>query len=98
LDGHAGARTIHAQRREHGGAAPVSVGTAGMEPLSPARPPAQARHVGPCPGFIDKDELLRIPSALPPAPLPSFFGYVRPALFAGMERLFLYVSPMPAST
>jgi len=69
-----------------------------VDALASLRSPAQTGQIGLGSRFIQKDQPCRIEALLAPAP-----GFPRPRqigalLFAGAESLFLYVSPIFAST
>ena len=55
-------------------------------------------QIGLGPRFIQKDQFGRVEAGLLPAPSPPRPRNVRTVLFAGPERLFLYVSPILAKT
>ena len=95
--GHAGGGAIQADGSNHGRGVPVAVRGAGHHPRAARRATPQAGHVGLRPLFIKEDEPRGVEAALPPAPLPAGLRDVGTLLFAGMERLFLYVSPSAAS-
>jgi hypothetical protein len=69
-----------------------------MDALTARSAATQAGHVGFRPRFIKEDELRRVEAGLFPPPRPAGLPDVRPVLFAGTERLFLYVSSNPANT
>ena len=96
-DRHAGARAIEPDRGDHGGGFPVAMGTARHEALAARRPPPQAGHVRLGRRFVEEDEPAGRELALPGLPLPPRGGPIGPALFGGVERLFLYVSPRAMS-
>jgi hypothetical protein len=62
-----------------------------VHPLPPRCAAPQARHVRFRARFVDKDELGWVEPALALFPLPPGFGDVGAVLFAGPQRLFLYV-------
>jgi len=98
FDGHAGSRTIHPHGPNDGGAVPVPVRSAAMDALAASSPPAQPGHIGLGAGLIQKDQPRRVERPLPSPPAPPRPDNVGPVLFAGAERLFLYVSPIFSST
>lgn len=69
-----------------------------MKTFSTGAAAAQARHVRFGCGLVEKDEAGGNETSLDLAPDPAGAGNVRPGLFRGAERLFLYVMPMPANT
>jgi len=71
----------------------VTVRALVMHALAALGPPAPAGQIGFGARFIDEDQPRRVPARLLPAPGPAGPRDVRPVLFAGPERLFLYVSP-----
>jgi len=93
FDGHAGGRAIPANRANHGGGMPMAVRSLAVDTLAAGRAAAQPRQIGLGPGLIQEDQLGRVEAGLPPPPRPARPGDVRTILFAGPERLFLYVSP-----
>lgn len=66
--------------------------------LALGRAPAQPRQVRLRRRLVEEDQAGWIEPALAAAPAPTGLGHVRPVLFGGMERLFLYVSPSRAKT
>jgi hypothetical protein len=52
-----------------------------------------ARHVGGCPGLIDKDQTIWIQARLAGAPNLARGRNIRPLLLGSVKRLFLSVSP-----
>ena len=85
-------------RADDGRRLPVSVRGGGMRPGAAESPGAAAGQIGFRAGLVQKDPARRVESALAPAPAAPRPGDLRPVLFAGPECLFLYVSPMSAST
>ena len=83
-----GVDPVTAERREEGHRAPMAIGHFGMEPLTDRRPPAQGRHVGLCPGFVDEDEASRIKPALILLPLLASPCDLWPELFGGQHAFF----------
>jgi hypothetical protein len=69
-----------------------------MYPLASLRPPTQPGQIGLGTGFIQKNQPGRVERRLLAAPVPARPENVGPVLFAGPERLFLYVSPIFSST
>jgi hypothetical protein len=63
------------------------------EPLATRSASALARHVGGCPGLIDKDQTIWIQACLVGAPNLPCGRNIRPLLLGGVKRLFLSVSP-----
>jgi hypothetical protein len=64
-----------------------------VEALSPRTSAPQPRHVGFGRRLVQEHEPGGIYAALPAAPERPRFGDILALLFAGMESLFLYVSP-----
>jgi hypothetical protein len=77
---------------------PMAVRGAGVNPLPTGSASAQPRHVGLGSRLIQKDQFCGVKSRLPPPPCPPRPRDVGTILFAGAERLFLYVSPIFART
>ena len=75
----------------------MAVWSFGLDALSARGASVEARQVGLGPGFIDKDQPRRLEAGLSPPPLGPRLRYVGAVLFAGAQRLFLYVSPSRAS-
>jgi hypothetical protein len=73
-------------------------GAAAWRRLPPGTAPAQPCHVRLGRRFIEEDEAGGIETFLDPAPDPAGAGDIGPGLLGSAERLFLYVSPMSAST
>ena len=71
----------------------MAMWTARPEPLPARGSPVEPRHVRFGGRLVDEDESTRRELALPGLPLVPRFGDIGPALFGGVERLFLYVSP-----
>jgi hypothetical protein len=71
---------------------------AGLNPLAPWGATAEPRHVRFGTRFVEEDQPGRIPAGLLPLPTPTRATDVGPVLLAGMERLFLYVSPIRTKT
>jgi hypothetical protein len=69
-----------------------------MKTFSAGAAAAQPRHVRFGRGLVEKDEAGGNETSLDLAPDPAGAGNVRPGLFCGAKRLFLYVSPMSANT
>jgi hypothetical protein len=59
---------------------------------------AQPRHVRLGRRLVEKDEAGGNEPSLDFAPGPAGAGDVRPGLFGGAKRLFLYVRPLSANT
>jgi hypothetical protein len=70
----------------------------GVDAPATLGPATQTGQVGFGSGFIEEDQARQVQRRLPPPPVPSCPGDVRPVLFAGAERLFLYVSPISSNT
>jgi len=76
----------------------MTMGLAGQEACAPRRAapqPSQVRFRG---RFIEEDQMGRIPTSLLALPESPRLLDVGPVLFAGAERLFLYVSPSRIKT
>lgn len=97
FDGHRGRRPVQAKGGDHRRRAPVPVRSAADQPLAASTAPAQAGHVRFCRRLVDEDEPGRIESALPPTPPLARPLDIDPVLLAGVQTLFLYVSPIFAS-
>jgi hypothetical protein len=69
-----------------------------MGALTPLGASAQARQIGLGSRFVQKDQTRRIEAALPPPPCLACPDQIGPILLTGPECLFLYVSPIRAST
>jgi hypothetical protein len=67
---------------------PVAVRRCRFEPLSQGAPAAQWRHVGLCPGLIDKNEPGRINASLIAYPLRAPSSHVGTILFFGQKCFF----------
>src|SRR5262249_47434317 len=63
------------------------------ESLATRSAAALTRHVGGCPGLIDKDQTIWIQARLVGAPNLPRGRNIRPLLLGGVKRLFLSVSP-----
>jgi hypothetical protein len=74
-------------QKRHG--IPVAEGRLAQEPHSAWRPAPQRRHVGFCPGLVNKNQPRRIKYGLEFQPLPAPAGNIGAVLFAGGQRLFL---------
>ena len=98
FQGHARRRAIQANGRDHGDGLPMAGGTMAMSALPSWRSPAQACQIGLGSGFIQKNQTRRIEALLPPLPGFARADQIGALLFAGAECLFLYVSPIFAST
>ena len=69
-----------------------------MEALPTPGTAPQASHVGLGPAFIEEDKPPRFDATLLAFPASARLAEVFAILLGGPERLFLYVSPMSAST
>ena len=69
----------------------MPMGDGCAQPLTSRCPAVGAGHVGGSPGFIDKDEAVRIEVGLALKPSPAPRQDVRAGLLGGMRRLFLRV-------
>lgn len=69
-----------------------------MEPFATWRASTQTRHVRLGRRFVEEDEAGGIEAFLGLAPDAASAGDIGPGLFCGAESLFLYDSPMSAST
>jgi len=98
LDGHAGGGTVQADRADHGRGLPMALRTWGVDPLTPQGAPAQAGQIGFGTRFVQENQFGRVQTALPTPPGAARPRNVRTVLLAGMECLFLYVSPIFSST
>ena len=76
----------------------MAVRHAGVDPLPFGSTSPQAGQIGLGPRFIQEDQLGRVERRLVPAPESAGPENIRPLLFAGVECLFLYVSPILANT
>ena len=65
-----------------------------MGPFAPHGPPIETGHLRRDAGFVDEDELRRVPFPRPLFPIPAPGGDIFPVLFGSAQRLFLYVNPM----
>lgn len=82
---------VMAQRGDEGLRSPMAEGRRHPEPLPPARPAAQAGHLGRRPGFVDEHQPLRAflhPGLTMRAPHPPRPGYVSAIGFARQQRFF----------
>ena len=69
-----------------------------MHALAATGTAAEAGHVRFRAALVEEDESVGIKADLAPPPSSPGFDDVVPVLLASSERLFLYVSPMLAST
>ena len=72
----------------------MTVRGAGVGALAFGRPPIEPGQIGLGPRFIQENQLGRVPARLLLPPAPTRAGDVGPVLLAGVECLFLYVSPI----
>ena len=93
FDGQCGGAAVKPDGGNHGGGPPVSGWCAGVDTFPSCGPAPQPGQVRFRPRFIEEDQPGRIPADLLPLPAPPRPLDVGPGLFAGAERLFLYVSP-----
>ncbi len=84
---------VAAQAGNEGQGLPVAMGDCGDQPLALWRAPAQARHVGLHPAFIEEDQARRVEAGLRLAPFQPGLRDVGTLLFGCMGSLFLNVSP-----
>ena len=98
LDGHAGGGTVQADGADHGRGLPMALRTLGVDTLTPQGAPAQAGQIGFGTRFVQENQFGRVQTALPTPPGAARPRNVRTVLLAGMECLFLYVSPIFART
>jgi len=98
LYGHAGRGTIEAHRGDHRRRAPVAVGAGEAQPGPARASPPQPCHVGLGRRLVQEHQPGGIYAALPAPPERTRFGDIGAILLAGMESLFLYVSPMSSRT
>ena len=75
---------------------PMAMRGAGVNAFSSLGATSQAGQVGLRARLVDEDESGGIPTQLSSPPRSARPRDVRAALFAGSERLFLYVSPNPS--
>lgn len=94
FDGHRSRGPIQANGGDHRRRPPVPVRSAADQPLATGAAPAQAGHVRFCRRLVDEDEPGGIKSALPPPPSLTRPFDIDPVLLAGVQTLFLYVSPI----
>lgn len=71
----------------------MSGGRTAVDAFAPQGPSPQPGQIRFRSRFIEEDQPGRIPAGLLPLPAPPRPLDVWPRLFAGAERLFLYVSP-----
>ena len=74
---------IAAQRAHEGQRAPVTVRSKAAQALAAWSPTAQGRHVGLDPGFVDKNQPVRVKARLKRTPALTPVRYVGPGLFKG---------------
>src|SRR5579862_1642176 len=98
VDGHAGRRAIPPDGTDHSGGLPVATGCAGVNPLPTGGASAQPTQVGLGSRFIQEDQFGRVEPRLLASPRAARSRNIWAVLFAGAERLFLYVSPSLAKT
>ena len=79
---------ITAQRAEEGERAPVAVRGKAPEAFAPRPPAPKRRHVGLDPGFVDKDQPLRIETGLKGSPALAPPRYIGAGLLKGEQRFF----------
>ena len=60
----------------------------GSQALTTQRPATRPRHVGLCPGLIDKDQPVRGHPVLVTPPEPALTRDVGPVLLAGVQSFF----------
>ena len=65
-----------------------------MGPFAPHGPAVEAGHLRRNAGFVDEDELRRVPCLGPLFPILAPGGDIVPVLFGSSQCLFLYVNPM----
>lgn len=94
FDGHCGGGSVKAHGSENGGGAPMSMGTGKAQASAFGTAPAQTRHIRLGCRLIEEDKTRGVEARLATFPEASFFGDIGAALLAGVERLFLYASPM----
>lgn len=68
-----------------------------MQALTTGRSTTKARHIRFRCRLVEEDKTRRVEAALVPPPSAPRPGDIFAVLFAGPERLFLYVSPMFSS-
>lgn len=79
---------IVAQRTEEGQRAPVAMRGEAAQTFALRSPASQRGHIGLDPGFVDKDQPVRIEAALPGAPAPPLAGDVDAGLLKSEQRFF----------
>jgi hypothetical protein len=80
---------IMTQSGQEGHGLPAAVWRLARQPLPAGRPPAEGRHVGLGPGFVDEHQAPGVDAVLIGHPLQAAARYIRPVAFAGDQRLFL---------
>ena len=76
------------QRGQKGRRLPMPVRNIIDQALATRRTTMRTRHIRLGPRLVDKDKVVRIPSALPDEPRGAKFGHIRPLLFGGVEHFF----------
>jgi len=77
-----------AQGGHEGQGFPMAVRNLGMKPLAAPAPSAKRRHIGLCPGLVDKDETPGRKPCLKTFPCGAFAGDIRTVLLAGRDAFF----------
>ena len=93
FDGHCGGGSVKAHGSENGGA-PMSMGKGKAQASAFGTAPAHTRHVRLGRRLVEEGKTRGVEARLAAFPEASFFGDIGAALLAGVERLFLYASPM----
>ena len=94
FDGHGGCGAVEPHGSEHGGGAPMPVGAGKAKATALGATTAQAGHVRFGRRFVEEDQARGIEARLQAFPEAPLFGDIGAVLLAGVERLFLYASPM----
>ncbi len=83
----------HAQPRHQRGGLAVTVWEAHPQTFAPGAAAMAAGHVGGGPGFVDKDEAIRVQIELAIEPVLALFQDIGAILLDGVASLFLRVMP-----